>query len=375
MNILIVTQDYPDVKRSVYTFVKQLVDQFALMGHCCCVISPYSITQNRSFYKDKENDGGVIVLRPNHLSFSNWSFFGVRPSLFFRKRALNKALNDLPFVPDVIYAHFWLSGIEIFEYAKQNSIPLFVATGESVISQKVKDRCHKEFCDYVSGVICVSTKNKEESLIGGLTTEEKCVIIPNAINPNKFYFKERKDCRRKLNIPDDIFIVAFCGALCHRKGVKILSAAIDSIKSSAIFSFFIGRPMGETPTCSNILHQGAVRHDELINLLNAADVFVLPTLHEGCCNAIVEAMACGLPIISSDRSFNWDILDKRNSILVDPENHLSVAEAITTLRDNESLRKQLSEGALKRAQELTIEKRANKIIEFIESKLNGVIVS
>ena len=95
--------------------------------------------------------------------------------------------------------------------------------------------------------------------------------------------------------------------------------------------------------------------------MNAADVFVLPTLAEGCCNAILEAMACGLPIISSNLPFNWDILNDKNSILIDPNNINQIADAIQRLRDSPKLRSEMSEEALK-----------NEILMSWTQKLKGL---
>ena len=101
-------------------------------------------------------------------------------------------------------------------------------------------------------------------------------------------------------------------------------------------------------------------------------MFVLPSLAEGCSNVIVEAMACGLPIVSSDLPFNYDILDSSNSILVNPMNVQEIADAIVKLKNDEPLRLTLSEGALKKTSDLTIEKRVTKILKFIRERCKQV---
>jgi glycosyltransferase involved in cell wall biosynthesis len=94
----------------------------------------------------------------------------------------------------------------------------------------------------------------------------------------------------------------------------------------------------------------------------------LPTQKEGCSNAIVEALAVGLPVISSDGAFNDDILDKKNSIRVNPNDIDAIAEAISTLKGNHALRKDIFEYSKLRHEEYSIERRAEKIVKFI--KLN-----
>ena len=96
---------------------------------------------------------------------------------------------------------------------------------------------------------------------------------------------------------------------------------------------------------------------------------MLPTLAEGCCNAIVEAMSCGLPIISSNLSFNWDVLDDNNSIMVDPNDVNAIAKAIEQLRDDKELRSRMAASSLEKAKSLTIDQRARGIIDFLITKM------
>jgi glycosyltransferase involved in cell wall biosynthesis len=370
MNILVITPDYPDKYKVHYPFVKQLVDEFARQGHHCYVIAPYSITKNKRRYQEEENvSDNITIYRPNHLSFSNYRIGKFCPSLLFRQKAINRAFRRLPIKPDVVYCHFWESALEGYQYAKKNSLPLFVASGESSISTLLQNKyVPTDLKEYVSGVVCVSTKNKEESISLGLTTEEKCFVKPNAVNSELFRKLNKEACRKKLGLPLDVFIISFVGSFIERKGANRVGSAIKSLSGAPVYSIFAGRGNVE-PDCENILFKGSLRHEIIPEYLNASDVFVLPTLAEGCCNAIVEAMACGLPIISSNRPFNWDVLNDSNSIMIDPESIQEIANAIKVLRDNPEKRNALSVGALETAKNLTIEQRVESIVEFMESKI------
>ncbi|MBR4016782.1 MAG: glycosyltransferase family 4 protein, partial [Oscillospiraceae bacterium] len=120
-----------------------------------------------------------------------------------------------------------------------------------------------------------------------------------------------------------------------------------------------------TPNVSNQVYCNSVDPAHIPEFLSAGDVFVLPTLNEGCCNAVVEAMGCGSAIVSSDRSFNYDVLNKDNSILIDPENIQAIREAVIRLKEDDALRHKLSNQAYADAQNLSIKERTARILQFI----------
>ena len=369
MNILIISPGYPDKYKVHYPFVRQLVEELARQGHHCYVVAPYSISKNKRFYPLVETDGLVTIYRPNYLSFSKYRIGKFCLSDYFRRKAFLRATRMLPQKPDVVYCHFWECAVDGYPYARKHHIPLFVASGESSIASIINpEEIAQDVRDYVSGVICVSTKNKEESISLGLTTEKKCVVIPNAVNNKIFRKLDKLECRKKLSVSKDDFVICFVGSFIQRKGPNRVSEAIKMISGEPIKSFFIGKG-SLVPECDNILYKGALRHEDIPVYLNASDVFVLPTLAEGCCNAIVEAMSCGLPIISSNLPFNWDVLDDTNSIMIDPNNIKQITDAIQKLRDNKILRDELSKGALKMAAGLTIDNRAGSILSFVKSNI------
>lgn len=375
MNICVITYKYPgNHNTSEYAFVKQLVDAIAQLGHHCHVIAPFNISHYHRLSESKEyytqGEGTVTVYRPGYLSFSNFHIGKFYPSAWLHNKTLKKAFYMMKDQPDVIYCHFWNSGYMGYQLTKKMNIPLFVATGESDIkmmfSPKPDLNC---FCDYVKGVVCVSSKNRDESIRLGLTTPEKCRVFPNAVNSKLFYKRNKQECRKQLGLPENAFIVAFVGWFIERKGPQRVTEAIKRIKGRKVYSLFIGKGEQE-PVCDNILFKGTLQHNEVPQYLNAADVFVLPTTHEGCCNAVVEAMACGLPVVSSNLLFNLDVLDETNSILVDPNNIDEIANAIQILYDDKQLWQKLSEGALMKAEDLTIDKRAKGIMRFIEQSIS-----
>lgn len=376
LHICIVTYDYPSSTRSVFTFVEQMVTEFADMGARCSIIAPFSITKSlmnwtplEDKYELKTTPFGnkIEIFRPRFISFSKFKLFGISLSSYLHKYAVNKVLQKLKTQPDVLYSHFWFCGIECYNYALINNVPLFVATGESIIPTLNGGRKFNltEFRNYVSGVICVSAKNKVESIEKGLTYAEKCIVLPNGVDLTKFQKKSKNGCRKALGYNESDFIVAFVGHFNERKGSRRLESAINFLNDNSIKSLFIGSgPL--VPECYGILFRGRVDHVKIADYLNCADVFVLPTLHEGCCNAIIEAMACGLPIISSDLLFNVDILNDENSILLNPNDIRAIANAIKELKDNSQKRARLSNGALNTAKALSIKMRAEKILNFIK---------
>ena len=365
MNILIITRHFPSSHSGRYAWLKPLSEAFVSLGHNCAVIAPVDIKKDLHIYKFRREfqcpDGKrFTVLRPLFL-FTR-----------FRKRAIERAIRHCGFVPDCIYGQFWSAAYHCYGYASAHNIPLFVNCGESDVQRLTARYTHNEdwnkFCKYVTGIICVSEKNREECIDGGFADAAKCLVAANGVNRDVFKPMNRRECRERLGLPQDVFIVSFVGHFNNRKGVVRLSKAISRIRDANISSIFIGKG-DETPDCPGILFCGEAAHDTVATYLNASDIFVLPTLNEGCSNAIVEAICCGLPVISSARSFNQGILDDSNAILIDPENIDEIALAIKTLKENTGSRQRMAQAAIQKSESLSVIRRAEKILAFIEENL------
>lgn len=380
MEYCIVALNYPTPKRHIHVFLENVVIQFADRGINCNVIAPQSVFSyfvkkdaRREFVSERTTPNGTKykVYSPLYMVFPTKKIGRLHLADFSKKsfyRAVERTYKKYKMNADVVYSHFVQAGVAAVKLAKKIGASSFIANGEADTIDSLKYLSKKlvaETLEDVTGIISVSTKNKDEIYElcnGNEAIMQKVRIIPNAVDGERFYKKDRLQCREKLGWPKDAFIVAFTGSFIERKGVLRLANALD--KFDDVYSVFIGTGE-ENPQCKNILHCGRISNSDMCDYLNAADIFVLPTLAEGCSNAIVEAVACGLPVVSSDMSFNYDVLDDACSILIDPMDEVAIGNAIKLLKDNVALRDKLSGGSCEKSKNLSIHARVDKILDFI----------
>jgi glycosyltransferase involved in cell wall biosynthesis len=86
--------------------------------------------------------------------------------------------------------------------------------------------------------------------------------------------------------------------------------------------------------------------EQVFEYLQKADVFILPSRAEGLSNALLEAMACGLPVITSNIPANIEVIEhERNGLLFTVEDSKSLADAVTSLINSTELRERLGKAA------------------------------
>lgn len=385
MRLCLLADGFPSKNSASYVFVEQLVNALVDLGVAIDVIVPQSITKNiirripflpSHEVRHTSNGNPYNLHRPKFFSAGKVKILEPVVNLL-RRKAINKSISKIGYdCVDVLYGHFWHNANALKTIAKKYSKPLFVACGEGddALEELVASFSPsqlKDFRETVTGVISVSSENKRKSIEFGLAAEENIIVYPNCVDQNIFHPLKKDRCRERLGINETDFIVIFVGGFIHRKGSGRVSQALSKIADENIKAIFIGKPMGgdvDNPSYSNIIFKGAVDHDSLPEYLCAADVFVLPTLKEGCCNAIVEALSCGIPVISSNGAFNDDILDEKVSIRIDPLSVEEIRQGIIELKDNPGKLSEMSKQALIKSSDWSIVNRAQTILNFIIQK-------
>ena len=374
MNICIITPYYPTrLDPTAMPFVQQLAWALTDLGNTCTVVCPQNFSKKleRAYTEKTPRGADVQVYLPATLHLGQQQVLGFNTATLtthFFWQAAKKVVEKLP-RQDVVYGHFITpSGITAARLHREFGMPAFLGYGESSdwsISHFGADKVRKELYEDLAGVVAVSSKNAGVLAQYDVVAEEKVKIFPNGFDDTIFYPRDKKEAREKLGLPQDAFIVSFVGHFIERKGIHKL---IPAVEKAGVKMICAGKgpidPRGET-----CLFAEPVVHEQLPWFYSASDAFVLPTVNEGCCNAIVEAMACGLPIVSSDLPFNYDILDESNALLVDPSDVDALTEAICSLREDAALRQKLREGSLAKAKTLTLRQRVMNIQQFFREKL------
>jgi len=334
-----------DKKNFYYIFVENHVDLAQL----------YSYFGRDSRYKIIKVDGGVF-----------WLQFG----LFFR-------LKSLPRMSAMIF---------------YNTLPLFFKGKNAVLivcdfyfkyfkSLKLKllDFLIKDSLEKARKVVSISESTKNDALRFYNVNKEKILVIyPGFVN----LCKERKSRALKINKP----FILFVGSMKERKNVlnMIKAYAIFKKQKNASHKFIVAGKYDKesdyfkeidsfikSQNLSNdIFLLNQVTDEELAYLYKNADSLFFATKFEGFGFPVLEAMSCGVPVIATN-AYSLKEISKGCAILVNPDSIAEMAEALSEVSFNKSLRPELIKKGYANALKYSWKKAVKKFIELIEQLNNN----
>ncbi len=183
-----------------------------------------------------------------------------------------------------------------------------------------------------TGIIAVSHSLSEELVKAGVDAN-RIAVIHNAVDSERFKPRDKAAAREALGISSDVRLVVSVGNLLSVKGHASLIEGFATLKrrDSAAHLVIIGGETHEPDTPLKLRTQvdragisdsvsfvGAQSPDDVARWLNAADAFALMSLREGCCNALLEALAAGVPSVVTNVGDNaYFVRDGANGFLVD----------------------------------------------------------
>ena len=327
----------------VHTLSKELVRQ----GH-----EVYVITYPHKEIKDID---GIHVIGTKGINIP-----GVR-GLMFKKNAKKALENLLEKVDiDIIHGHYLFpAGAAAVEIGNAHNIKTYVTAHGSDMFELYKTQplmrsTIKKVLKNADGVFAVSNALRHEIIATGVSgIADKTKLSWNSVDINKFSNNGNDSFKREYNLLDKP-IVLFVGNLIKRKNVDSLLEA-KKIANSDYYLVIVGdgplfkklKKKVKEENIPDVIFTGS--RNDVENIIPSCDMLILPSFSESFGLVLIEALACGKPVIGSDVGGITEIINKDVGLLVNPNRPPSIAKAIDTLVNDEDLRYVLSLNARNRA--------------------------
>ncbi len=273
----------------------------------------------------REWQDGIEVLHPR--------FFSI-PGVFKWLDGLFMALASLSTVgqlirqqrPAVIDSHFaYPDGFAAVLLGRRFRLPVTVTlrgTEFSLSRFPARRRLIVWTVNHADRVFTVANSLKEHVRSLGARTEH-VIRVGNGVDGERFHRESRDEARRRLGISPEAKVLISVGGLCERKGFHRVMELLPGLleRHPDLLYLVVGGPSPEGDWSDRLRELarklgveqqvrflGRVAPEALRWPLSAGDVFVLATSNEGWANVFLEAMACGLPVVTTDVGGNREVV-------------------------------------------------------------------
>lgn len=202
-------------------------------------------------------------------------------------------------------------------------------------------------------LLIVPSKNTAE-LLSWQRIGAKKAVVHLGVETKRFVAGNREAARKTLGIPSGAFVIGFHGRLGHEKNLLTLSRAFVRLGVKEKRLLIVGDGVDDLKRrlkkIRGSLLPGA--QDEVIPYLQAMDVYVMPSFTETTSLAVLEAMSCELPVVSSPVGFIQQyIRHGENGFFYETKNAFDLARKLELLAEDEKLRSRIGKAARKTVQE------------------------
>jgi glycosyltransferase involved in cell wall biosynthesis len=238
----------------------------------------------------------------------------------------------------------------------------------SMTPRAVVRRMRREY--QMADFISVPSSFAQQTFLAAGFPREKIVRMPLGIDTDTFHPGPRRSGR---------FRILFVGRLELCKGLQYLLQAFSRLKSSAVELWLVGPIMPEIKPLLDKTHDqrvrvlGPVAQAELPALYQSADVLVFPTVYDAFGLVILEAMACGIPVIATEHSAAPDIIDEGSDGFIIPiRDATAIEQRIRWIIDRRQETQLLREAARdKVVRDYSLEQYAERVVQIVTRITGG----
>jgi glycosyltransferase involved in cell wall biosynthesis len=253
------------------------------------------------------------------------------------------------FQPDIIFGIFlYPAGYTALKIGKKVAVPVVVkAVGSDLhsIGDCVSAAHTRTVLKQADFVVTASEDLRRRAIAMG-APDEKCKSNINGCNVAIFRPGDRLKARRRLNLDYDAPSVVYIGRMDERKGLfELVTAAKELHSKRPNLRFYM---VGEGPDRNKIVKAievvdatgyikvlPACSPEEVALWMTAADVVTLPSYMEGCPNVVLEALACGRPVVATEVGGIPELMNDTCGRLIPPRDAGALADALNFVLDRE----------------------------------------
>jgi teichuronic acid biosynthesis glycosyltransferase TuaC len=246
--------------------------------------------------------------------------------------------------PDLIL-NYWLypDGYAAVRVGRELGVPVIVgAIGSDIRARNdpITIRRVQETIMDADAVITVSEELRQQVIARGVPVDKVTAIL-NGCDTAIFYPGDRATARKQLNLDETAELIVYAGNLLATKGLgELLEAFVRLSKSRPQLQLAI---VGQGPYCDTLRRRVAMAGMEghvilpgrcdaagIAQWMRAADIFCLPSYSEGCPNVVVEALACGRPVVATHVGGIPELVKETCGLLVPPRDVTALRVALDT---------------------------------------------
>jgi glycosyltransferase involved in cell wall biosynthesis len=270
-----------------------------------------------------------------------------------------------------VYGLYDLIGSLVAWFCRRRGIP-YVLEPLGMFGPKVRSRQKKRLYDRLVGdalfegaaIVVATSETERRELIDGGINAEKIVLRRNGLDLGEFQaLPARGAFRARQGLSEKELLVLFLGRWSFIKGLDLLVQAFSRIESEA--RLIIAGPddqdgcalkirglIAKLRLGERVIPTGPIYYGEKLQAFVDSDVFVLPSRYESFGNAAAESVACGTPVLVTDRCGIAPLVDARAGLVVACELQ-GLIEGMNRLLGDRSLRTRLQEGCADVARNLS----------------------
>lgn len=376
------TDTYTPQVNGVITSIDIFRESLEKLGHTVYIFAPAI-----PGYKDKRNK--LKIFRFHSMKFAFQKEYRVAFPFSFE---LAKKIPKLNL--DIIHSHTPFSlGILAEFIAGVARIPLvhtyhtlfpeYVKSyifGGRIITPKMAERLSALYCNRCDVIIAPSPKM--DYLLRRYGIKKKIVVIPTGINIKEFRKPSHNNIRKKYNIPENSKVLIFVGRAGKEKNIDFLIKAFAKINKKVPQSFLL--LVCEGPYKQNLLKlikklnlqdkvciTGYLKKSDVVKAYYASDIFVFASKTDTQGVVILEALACGLPVVAVSDSAFFGILKNEINGFATKSNFNDFSQKLIDLLTDRKKYNKISNMCEKTALEFIASNQAKKLVDVYKDLIKN----